>query len=254
MVGGGPQSDNIIHRMAMDDPIPWWKKPHLRNMSLLLFPCVIGIEMTSGFDSQIINSAQLLPAWKESAFSLLPFIPLINDTLGRRWCIMFGSWVMIIGTFIQGSSKNAPIYIIARAIVGFGLPYAIVAGSCLIGELAYPKERPILTSLFNACYFIGAIVTAGCTFGTQTIKNDWSWRIPSLLQMAPSLLQVAFIFFLPESPRFLMSKDRLEEAKNVLITYHAEGNADSEFVKAEIAEVKVTLEIELDIRSSRGRI
>ncbi|KAK3500417.1 general substrate transporter [Neurospora hispaniola] len=265
MVGGGPQSDNVIHRMAMDDPIPWWKKPHLRNMYLLLFPCVIGIEMTSGFDSQIINSAQLLPAWKEyfghptggysgilaSALPLgsvlgLPFIPLINDNFGRRWCIMFGSCIMIIGTIIQGFSKNAPMYIIARAIIGFGLPYAIVAGSCLIGELAYPKERPILTSLFNACYFIGAIVAAGCTFGTQRIKNDWSWRIPSLLQMAPSLLQVVFVFFLPESPRYLMSKDRLEEAKNVLIHYHAEGNADSEFVKAEIAEIKVTLEIELE--------
>jgi hypothetical protein len=51
--------------MAMEDPVPWWKKPNLRRMYFLLFPCVIGIEMTSGFDSQIINSAQLLPAWKE---------------------------------------------------------------------------------------------------------------------------------------------------------------------------------------------
>jgi len=54
-----------------------------------------------------------------------------------------------------------PMYIIARCIIGFGLPFAIVAGSCLIGELGYPKERPVLTSLFNACYFIGAIVAAG---------------------------------------------------------------------------------------------
>lgn len=58
-------SDNVIHRMAMEDPIPWYKKPNLRMMYFLLFPCVIGIEMTSGFDSQIINAAQLLPAWKE---------------------------------------------------------------------------------------------------------------------------------------------------------------------------------------------
>ena len=138
------------------------------------------------------------------------------------------------------------MYIVARAIIGFGLPYAIVAGSCLIGELGYPKERPILTSLFNACYFIGAIVAAGATFGTQQIPNDWSWRIPSLLQMAPSLLQVAFVFFLPESPRYLMSKDRFEEAEQVLIKYHAEGNANSEFVKAEIIEIKTTLQIELE--------
>jgi MFS family permease len=138
------------------------------------------------------------------------------------------------------------MYAIARGIIGFGLPYAIVAGSCLIGELGHPKERPILTSLFNACYFIGAIVAAGTTFGTQQITSDWSWRIPSFLQMAPSLLQVIFVFFLPESPRFLMSKDRIEEAEQVLITYHAEGDPESEFVKAEIVEIKTTLQIELE--------
>ncbi|KAK3358773.1 general substrate transporter [Lasiosphaeria hispida] len=266
-MGGGNDagSDNVIHRMAMDDPIPWYKKRNLRTMYLLLFPCVIGIEMTSGFDSQIINAAQLLPHWKTyfgnptgayngilaSALPLgsvigLPLIPLVNDTFGRRWCIMFGSCVMIVGTIIQGFAFNGPMYILARGIIGFGLPYAIVAGSCLIGELGYPKERPILTSLFNACYFIGAIVAAGSTFGTQTIDNDWSWRIPSLLQMAPSLLQVSFVFFLPESPRYLMSKDRIEEAEQVLITYHAEGNPNSPFVQAEIAEIRATLEIEME--------
>lgn len=36
----------------------------------------------------------------------LPLIPLINDTFGRRWCIMFGSCIMIIGTIIQGFSFN----------------------------------------------------------------------------------------------------------------------------------------------------
>ena len=64
MVGGGAVSDNVVYRMAMDDPIPWYRKPNLRSLYLLLFPCVIGIEMTSGFDSQIINAAQLVPAWK----------------------------------------------------------------------------------------------------------------------------------------------------------------------------------------------
>ncbi|KAK4149378.1 putative lactose permease [Chaetomidium leptoderma] len=266
MVGGGGNGDqNLIHRMAVEDPVPWYKKPNLRTMYLLLFPCVIGIEMTSGFDSQIINAAQLLPEWQKffdhptgsysgilaSSLPLgsvigLPLIPLVNDNFGRRWCIMFGSCVMIIGTIIQGFAINGTMYILARAIIGFGLPYAIVAGSCLIGELGYPKERPILTSLFNACYFIGAIVAAGTTYGTQDIPNTWSWRIPSFLQMAPSLLQVIFVFFLPESPRFLMSKDRYEEAEQVLIKYHAEGNAESEFVKAEIAEIKTTLQIEME--------
>ena len=125
MGGATGGSDNIIHRMAMEDPIPWYKKKNLRALYLLLFPCVIGIEMTSGFDSQIINAVQLVPKWKEyfgdpqggykgilaSSLPLgsvigLPFIPFINDNYGRRWCIMFGSMLMIFGSLLQGFSQN----------------------------------------------------------------------------------------------------------------------------------------------------
>jgi hypothetical protein len=67
MGGAAGGSDNPLHRMAMDDPIPWYKKSNLRSLYLLLFPCVIGIEMTSGFDSQIINAVQIVPAWKVCA-------------------------------------------------------------------------------------------------------------------------------------------------------------------------------------------
>jgi MFS family permease len=84
------------------------------------------------------------------------------------------------------------MYIIARMILGFGIPTCIVSGSALIGELAYPKERPVLTSLFNVSYFIGQIIAAIC-FGTNDIKTDWAWRIPSLLQICPSLLQIFFV-------------------------------------------------------------
>ncbi|EPE05747.1 mfs sugar transporter [Ophiostoma piceae UAMH 11346] len=266
MGGGiGKDNDNVLYRMAMDDPVPWYKKKNLRQLYFLLFPCVIGIEMTSGFDSQIINAVQIVPAWLQyfnhpkggyqgimaSALPLgacigLPFIPYINDGFGRRWCIMFGSTLMIIGSLIQGFSINGVMYIMSRAIIGFGLPFAIVAGSCLIGELGYPKERPVLTSLFNACYFIGAIIAAGITFGTQKIASNWAWRIPSLLQMAPSLLQVGFVFTLPESPRWLVSKDKHDEAMEVLVKYHGEGDPNSPFVLAEMDEIRTTIAIEME--------
>lgn len=52
------------------------------------------------------------------------------------------------------------MYIVARMILGFGIVFCIVSGSAMIGELAYPKERAIMTSLFNSSYFIGAIVAS----------------------------------------------------------------------------------------------
>jgi len=136
------------------------------------------------------------------------------------------------------------MYTVARGIIGFGLPFAIVAGSCLIGELGYAKERPILTSLFNASFYLGSVTAAGIAFGTSSLTNEWGWRIPGLLQMAPSLLQVVFVLFLPESPRFLISKERYEEAREILVKYHAEGDEDSAFVVAEFAEIKATIALE----------
>lgn len=93
------------------------------------------------------------------------------------------------------------MFVIARFLLGFGIPFAIVAASSMIGELAYPKERARMGSLFNSSWFIGAIVAAGVTLGTFAMPTNWGWRIPSILQVCPSVLQLCFIWFLPESPR-----------------------------------------------------
>lgn len=161
----------------------------------------------------MINAVQIVEAWDTyfnspegaikgiiaaiyslGAICSLPFIPAFNDRFGRRWSIFFGSCVMIGGAAIQGAAQNVGMYLLARWLLGFGIPFCIVAGSALLGELGYPKERPILTSLFNSSYFVGAIVAAGITYGTTSLQSDWSWRIPSLLQAAPSLLQAGLVF------------------------------------------------------------
>lgn len=79
------------------------------------------------------------------------------------------------------------------------------------------------------------------------MPNNWGWRIPSFLQVLPSLLQVSFIWFLPESPRWLVSKGRGKEAYAILMKYHAEGDENSDFVKAEFTQIEQTLEAELKI-------
>jgi hypothetical protein len=51
---------------------------------------------------------------------------------------------------------------------------------------------------------------------------------------------------IPESPRFLISKDRSHEAYQILVTYHAEGDPESEFVRAEMAQIESTIRLELE--------
>ncbi|KAI1330018.1 guanine deaminase [Xylariaceae sp. FL0255] len=258
-------ADPILTRLVNEDKVPWSRKPNLRFLYLLLFPTCMGIELTSGFDSQLINALQIVPSWNtffnhptgsltgiiSAAYSLgaivsLPFIGIINDKFGRRWCVFGGSVVMVIGALIQGLAVDVAQYIVARLILGFGIPICIVSASSLIGELSYPKERAVLTSLFNVSYFVGQLVAAGITFGTNSIPNNYAWRIPSWLQMVPSLLQISFIFFIPESPRWLITRGRRDEAFDILAKYHAEGDRESEFVKAEFAQLEATINIELE--------
>ncbi|KAF5388328.1 hypothetical protein D9615_000809 [Tricholomella constricta] len=256
-------ADPIVTRLAEQDDTPWYRKPNLRLLYLLMFPTCLGVEMTSGFDSSMMNGLQAVDSWDKffhtprstllglmsAMYSLggivaLPLVPVITDRLGRRHAIAFGSVLMIIGAAIQTSSQNYAQFVISRLIIGMGIPFAIVAASSLIGELSHPKERGIMGSLFNACYFIGAIVAAGITLGTFKMKSDWGWRIPSILQIVPSVLQITFVYLMPESPRWLISKGRGDQAMAVLVKYHAEGDVNSEFVKAEYVQIEKTLELE----------
>ena len=91
------------------------------------------------------------------------------------------------------------------------------------------------------------MVAAGVILGTFAMTSNWGWRIPSFLQAVPSLLLVSLIWFLPESPRWLISRGRGNEAYAILVKYHAEGDESSEFVKAEYTQIVETLEAELKI-------
>ena len=94
-------------------------------------------------------------------------------------------------------------------------------------------------------------MAAGITLGTYSIDSDWSWRLPSLLQIVPSFLQIAFIWFVPESPRWLVSKDRDDEAFEILVKYHAEGDREDSFVLAEFSQIRETIALENEASKHR---
>ncbi|KAF1931376.1 general substrate transporter [Didymella exigua CBS 183.55] len=263
-----PIDESIIQNLVAQDHVKWWNKPNLRRLYLLLIPFCLFIESTSGFDSSMMNGMQALTYWKTffnhpkggqlgllvacynlGAITSIPFISLVSDHFGRRKSIVFGSVIMVIGAIMQGLSQNLAMFVFSRIFLGHGIVYAIIAGAALLGELGHPKERAFLGSLFNAFFGVGAVLGAGIIVQTRLIQSDWSWRLPSILQATPSLIQIVFAFTVPESPRWLISKDRHEEALEILIKYHAEGDASAELPHVELAEIQAALKIENESRA-----
>jgi sugar porter (SP) family MFS transporter len=226
---------------------------------------------TNGYDGSMVNGLQSLPQWRSAfhnphggALGLLgaiqnigglcglPFAPYMADILGRKSCIVWGACLMIIGTVVQTASQNVHMFIGARWLIGFGLTFAATGAPMLISELAYPSQRGQITSLYNSLWIFGSIIAAWTTFGTFHINTSWSWRIPSAIQGFPSVIQLCLIWFVPESPRWLMSKGREEEALRTLAYYHANGNERDPLVEFEYQEIKATIQLDSEVANSVG--
>ncbi|KAF2095312.1 general substrate transporter [Rhizodiscina lignyota] len=249
--------------------VTWWKEPGLRMLyALLIIPLVTS--MTNGYDGSMMNALQTSSQWQEYfnhpkgsllafynlSFGLgqlvavvpFPFPATIADKLGRRWGIVIGSIISIIGVAIQSASVNFGMFVGARFITGFGVMIDHGSAPLLVTELAHTQHRARITAVYNSTWYFGSIVAAWVTFGTINISNNFAWRIPSILQAFPALIQIVFVWIVPESPRFLIANDRHDQALSTLKKYHGNGEA-TDFVTAEFIEIQETLALEKEFAS-----
>lgn len=154
---------------------------------------------------------------------------------------------MFVGVALQSAAQNFGMFVGSRFLIGFGVSLAHGAAPLLVTELAHFQHRARITTLYNTTWYIGSVIAAWVTFGTFRISNTWSWRIPSILQAAPACIMLSCIFFVPESPRWLISRGRNEEALQILARYHANGNINDELVKFEYAEIREALDAEAEL-------
>jgi hypothetical protein len=76
------------------------------------------------------------------------------------------------------------------------------------------------------------------------MNSTWAWRLPSALQGGFSIAALLIIPFIPESPRWLVAKDRRSEALDILALTHSDGNKEDPVVMAVYKEIVDTLEFE----------
>ncbi|KAF2715319.1 general substrate transporter [Pleomassaria siparia CBS 279.74] len=147
-------------------------------------------------------------------------ILLFGDALGRRRAMIIGAFIMIIGTIVQCTAikgHNATVqFIIGRVITGVGNGINTSTIPTYQAECSRTTNRGLLICIEGGVIAFGTLIAYwldyGCTYGPP----DLSWRFPIAFQIVFGLIVLIAPIWLPESPRWLLTKDRHDEAVHVI--------------------------------------
>ncbi|KAG5534467.1 hypothetical protein RHGRI_022561 [Rhododendron griersonianum] len=140
----------------------------------------------------------------------------VSDSVGRRPMLIISSVLYFLSGLVMLWSPNVYVLLIARLLDGFGIGLAVTLVPVYISETAPPEIRGLLNTLpqFTGC--VGMFLSYCMVFG-MSLMDSPSWRLMLGVLSIPSIVYFGLtVFYLPESPRWLVSKGRMVEAKRVL--------------------------------------
>lgn len=117
----------------------------------------------------LINAAQSI-----KSIVVLPFVGVLSDKYGRRMVLLSGLLGVIITTILQATAITLAQFMISRFVIGAVGMVAVQPSRMLIAELAHSTHRGKHTSAFWTMCYLGAIIAAWTTFGTEQRPDNWS--------------------------------------------------------------------------------
>ena len=218
------------------------KARHLSTFFIFFFGALGGLLF--GFDTGIISGASPLI---ESNFNLgteqtgfivssvligssigALSIGSLSDRFGRKRLLVLASILFLIGSSLSMFAQGFVSMVIARIILGFAVGSASALTPAYLAELADAPHRGSLGTMFQLMITLGILLAyvSNLTFLHHNLLGlrDWRWMLGSAL--IPALLLFIGSMILPESPRYMVEKGRVDEARDVLHELRAKTNQD----------------------------
>uniref|UniRef100_A0A8C5PNM9 Solute carrier family 2 member 6 n=1 Tax=Leptobrachium leishanense TaxID=445787 RepID=A0A8C5PNM9_9ANUR len=143
---------------------------------------------------------------------------VLNDRLGRKLSIMFSALPMAVGFMLMGCAQHISMLLLGRILTGFASGLTSSSIPVYISEISHAGVRGMLGACPQILAVCGALVLYA--FG---IFLPWRWL--AVVGEVPVLIMLVLMCFMPESPRFLISKGKDDKALQALLWLRGEGTA-----------------------------
>ncbi|KAF2087084.1 general substrate transporter [Saccharata proteae CBS 121410] len=173
------------------------------------------------------------------------FAGSLSDWIGRRPTIISGCIVFSAGVVLQVASTAVGLLVAGRLVAGIGVGFVSAVIILYMSEIAPKGIRGALVSGYQFAVTIGLLLASCVDQGTHNRMDTGSYRIPMSIQWIWALILGFGLFLLPESPRYFVKKDKLEEAAKSLSVLRGQP-PDSEYVQQELAELVANYRYEME--------
>ncbi|EPS26910.1 hypothetical protein PDE_01850 [Penicillium oxalicum 114-2] len=225
----------------------------------------------SGFKGWFVSTL-LLAAWAGSLVN-----GPVADRIGRKLSINVAVVIFVIGSAIQCGAVDIPMLFVGRAIAGFGVGMLTMVVPLYISEVSIPEIRGGLVVVQQLSITIGILLSYWIDYGTNYIggtrcaphvpytggtsakpqfdpyqdvpaggctgQSEASWRLPLAIQIVPAVILGIGMIFFPESPRWLMMKERDDDSLKALSRLRRQ-DRKSPTLQNEYLEIRASIMLE----------
>jgi sugar porter (SP) family MFS transporter len=186
------------------------------------------------------TQAQIITSWLLGALFGVPLGMPFCSRYGRKGCLFMAGGLYVLGAGMQLLDIGIEGFEVGRALNGLGVGVGTLGGPMYISEVSPPSKRGMLMSSYQTILQLSALAGFWGAFLSHSSFPSSSavqWQLPTAIQLIPGLLLLFGTCFIPETPSFLASKGRDEEAERSLVRLRG-AKGEEWLVEGEMQEIR----------------
>jgi SP family arabinose:H+ symporter-like MFS transporter len=164
----------------------------------------------------------------------------LADVFGRKKVLIGTSFLLIASAIGSGWANSTGLFVFFRLIGGFGVGAASGVAPIYVAEVTPTKIRGTLVTFYQLAIVVGLAAAYFSNYFIEMLFSEDTWRWMFTAEAVPGILFLVTLFFIPETPRFLVKIGRDEEAYRILCKVESDTYARQELsaIEATLATVK----------------